>query len=48
MDLDAARKREIFLHVLGRLGEAFELLPMNEYARRLNARTDLPVRRTAG
>ncbi|MCK6572574.1 polysaccharide deacetylase family protein [Myxococcota bacterium] len=47
MDLDAARKREIFLHVLGRLRDAFELLPMNEYARRLNARTDLPVRRAA-
>ena len=42
--LDGARKREIFLHVLGRLKGAFDLLPMNEYARRLNERRDLSLR----
>jgi hypothetical protein len=44
MELDGARKREIFLHVLGRLKGAFDLLPMNEYARRLNERRDLSLR----
>lgn len=43
MDLDADRKRDLFLHVLGRLKDAFDLLPMNEYARRLGERDDLPV-----
>lgn len=44
MELDGARKREIFLHVLGRLKASFDLLPMNEYARRLNERRDLSLR----
>lgn len=44
MDLDAARKRDLFLHVIGRLKAAFEILPMNVYAERIGAQADLPIR----
>lgn len=43
MDLPGRRKTEIFIRVLRRLGEHFELIPMGEHARRL-AGQPLPLR----
>ncbi len=37
MDLDGPAKRALFVRVLGRLAEHFDLMPMNAYARKIDA-----------
>jgi hypothetical protein len=37
MDLDGPAKRALFVRVLGRLSEHFDLMPMNAYARKIDA-----------
>ena len=41
MDLPPARKREIFMRALGEITQRFEVVPMNEHAKRTLERDDL-------
>lgn len=47
MDLDGPAKRALFVRVLGRLSEHFDLMPMNAYARKIDAAGGLAERAAA-
>ena len=47
MDLDGPAKRALFVRVLGRLSEHFDLMPMNAYARKIDTDGGLPEKAAA-